>query len=508
MLIKLALESEIESSDYLPLILRLRPYYDHIPSKPGFLLPIRAAWGHAPPNALLLAMIEVELDPSEASRARLRTLFRDYFQAHYPRLPLLAHPEMERKCNSPDSRPSSDVGFAVKEWYTQILIGAEALFCDHCDHPLIPYFGRTNDLYFCSNPACDSPNQGRVRYHNHCWSCHSTIDSEYHLRCSRCGWYVCRTCGKCKQGCAETQATAPRSTGSPRPITQIAAVTTPSPRSFIDLYQHVVKTYQSPPTSRGAWVRMSLDRGRKILTSQNELDRYLFLYGGHHYYKLIDALAAARLEHIGRCTIIDWGCGQGTASHVLLDELAARSLRPPLDRMVLIEPSRVALDLAADRVRTHRNFPTGCTIITINAGLDDVDIAQAVDPASTAYLHLFSNILDIDTFSLHRLVERISQACYGRNTFLCTGPNYYGARQRTDAFCEHLRSGRVVHHESRDDRTIEADIYYVKKRKFVRDLITRYHRILDVEITDQMCERQRSAPLSRQRQPAAPRSLS
>ena len=40
-------------------------------------------------------------------------------------------------------------------------------------------------------------------YINHCWfpGCHTKINSNYSKRCPICGWYICPSCGSCKQTC-------------------------------------------------------------------------------------------------------------------------------------------------------------------------------------------------------------------------------------------------------------------------------------------------------------------
>lgn len=36
------------------------------------------------------------------------------------------------------------------------------------------------------------------KYINHCWFCHSNIDSRYNKKCPKCNrYYICNHCGKC-----------------------------------------------------------------------------------------------------------------------------------------------------------------------------------------------------------------------------------------------------------------------------------------------------------------------
>ena len=39
-------------------------------------------------------------------------------------------------------------------------------------------------------------------YINHCWNCHTTVDSRTNIKCPHCGWYICESCGSCEYGCS------------------------------------------------------------------------------------------------------------------------------------------------------------------------------------------------------------------------------------------------------------------------------------------------------------------
>lgn len=46
-------------------------------------------------------------------------------------------------------------------------------------------------------------------YSSVCWRCHSSINSDICQRCSKCGWYICRTCGACESSCPRNPAWTP-----------------------------------------------------------------------------------------------------------------------------------------------------------------------------------------------------------------------------------------------------------------------------------------------------------
>lgn len=53
---------------------------------------------------------------------------------------------------------------------------------------------------FCEN---DNLNQPRMSYtyKDNCWYCGSAINSNYNTRCKKCGWYICKSCGRCEYTC-------------------------------------------------------------------------------------------------------------------------------------------------------------------------------------------------------------------------------------------------------------------------------------------------------------------
>ena len=54
-------------------------------------------------------------------------------------------------------------------------------------------------------------------------------------------------------------------------------------------------------------------------------------------------------------------------------------------------------------------------------------------PSEAIKLHLFSNILDVDSFDLARFIHLFQQCFSGTNYFVCVGP-YYSNNRRVDEF--------------------------------------------------------------------------
>ncbi len=54
---------------------------------------------------------------------------------------------------------------------------------------------------YCLNKVYPIRRDQNYRYSSHCWKCKAPIDSEFNLKCSLCGWYICSVCGSCEYRC-------------------------------------------------------------------------------------------------------------------------------------------------------------------------------------------------------------------------------------------------------------------------------------------------------------------
>lgn len=147
----------------------------------------------------------------------------------------------------------------------------------------------------------------------------------------------------------------------------------------------------------------TLDRGRAILTSLDQLDTYLHSYGPM-IRRQWDAFLVRVTLPAGRLQIIDYGCGQGLACALLFDHFG-RGLVDRVDRIVLIEPSAVALRRAQAVVSCYLGGAR--EIECINKKLDALMPDDLRSMEQRATIHLFSNILDIPDFGAPRLFEKM-----------------------------------------------------------------------------------------------------
>ncbi|MBB2146832.1 hypothetical protein GM921_15115 [Pedobacter sp. LMG 31464] len=176
----------------------------------------------------------------------------------------------------------------------------------------------------------------------------------------------------------------------------------------------------------------SLINGTKIIDDESLLYAYMHALGPMHSAKLTSAFPfldfSTFKESVG---IVDWGCGQGTGSMVLLDHILSKGIPLNIESITLVEPSTLALK----RASLHADKYIDTTrLVTINKLINDI-VVDDFNPKEGIYIHLFSNILDIEQISLKFLTDLIKQVFKGVNYFICLGPYQNDIkRDRLDAF--------------------------------------------------------------------------
>ena len=185
-------------------------------------------------------------------------------------------------------------------------------------------------------------------------------------------------------------------------------------------------------------VYYSLQRGVGILMDEIQLFAYMYSFGNMHYEKLISAFNVLPLGELENdLNIFDWGCGQAMATMAYFDFLKNKYVQKEPKYSTLIEPSQAALQRAAAHV--VRYFPK-IQVNTINKSLDFLEKDDFVANIEIANLHLFSNIIDIEHFSLNKLLSLIDNTFTGLNYFICVSP-----------FIDDLKTNRLnvfMHHFS------------------------------------------------------------
>ena len=145
-----------------------------------------------------------------------------------------------------------------------------------------------------------------------------------------------------------------------------------------------------------------LGRGRAVLSSQQQLDQYLYSYGPMTRNQWGQFLGGVSLP-TGPLRVVDYGCGQGLAFALLFDRFGTEVIER-VQESVLIEPSAMALARAKSVFSCYcENTP----IYDLNKKLDDLTPGYLRTGTNLSTIHLFSNVLDIDDFDYGSLFTKM-----------------------------------------------------------------------------------------------------
>lgn len=201
--------------------------------------------------------------------------------------------------------------------------------------------------------------------------------------------------------------------------TNYAQLLSNCPRRFNSIRDIAISQLQEIQNSDEVF--RSLGRGVAILEQEEQLFSYMKSYGLMHKAKLLAAFSHFPFNEIkdNNIDIYDWSCGQGLASIVLLEYLMDNNIVLKTNRVTLIEPSEIALKRASLHVK---HFDSEVTVRTILKDMDSLEIADVSSIDGSAQVHLFSNILDVETYSMQHLIEIIKQGFKGNNYMFCVSP--------------------------------------------------------------------------------------
>lgn len=185
----------------------------------------------------------------------------------------------------------------------------------------------------------------------------------------------------------------------------------------------------------------SLGRGVNLLDTHEQMCQYLYSYGNMHEAKIQGALNHLEINAYQNknIQIIDWGCGQGLATICFIDFLKANNIKTDISRVILIEPSGIALERAELHVGAYLD---NAKIFALNKYANEIiteDIVSDVDVT----IHFFSNILDIDSVNVKQLAQTIADAICGEHYFICVGP-MNANNQRIEAFFNWFQNPELI----------------------------------------------------------------
>jgi hypothetical protein len=191
--------------------------------------------------------------------------------------------------------------------------------------------------------------------------------------------------------------------------------------SFLKVWDIAFDFVRKLPSDLCDELHESLNRGVDVLDSEPLLQMYIYAFGKMHKAKLQYAF-----EHMHKNTvkyseveIVDYGCGQGLATICYHDYLQEHNIGQKVKRIILIEPSSMALSRA--ELLCARFFPEA-EIIAINKQFDNLAKEDLNLSSEIPTIHLLSNILDVESYDLQHFSQIVKEQSVGDNEYVIVSP--------------------------------------------------------------------------------------
>ena len=200
----------------------------------------------------------------------------------------------------------------------------------------------------------------------------------------------------------------------------------------------------------------SLNRGVDVLDSEPMLQMYIYAFGKMHNAKLLHAFnhLQDRVLKNDKIVIIDWGCGQGLASLCYHDYLKDCNSPQQVSQIVLIEPSSLALSRAELLCSC---FYPDAEITAINKPFDTLTADDISVPSDELTIHLFSNILDVESYNLQHLIQTVTNLSSENNEYIIVSPIQNTLRtQRLKTFASSM-DGYIYYENYLDKRQLDEE---------------------------------------------------
>lgn len=171
-----------------------------------------------------------------------------------------------------------------------------------------------------------------------------------------------------------------------------------------------------------------LEHGTAVLETEEQCCAYMSAYGAMHRHKLMRALDEKEFPYsdlTGGIEIYDWGCGQGIGTMAVIEKFRQHGMLDKLRKVVLEEPSDVARDRAVIHVKKALE-DYNADVIAVSKYLpsdngDNSNCITSINVEQPTAIHIFSNILDIETVSLKGVSKMITSSGQ-KHIVLCIGP--------------------------------------------------------------------------------------
>lgn len=179
-------------------------------------------------------------------------------------------------------------------------------------------------------------------------------------------------------------------------------------------------------------------RGAQQVQTEQGLFDYMRNYGNMHQAKIESALVSPFPQQFtSQISLIDWGCGQGLASMVFMDKYHSARIK----QITLIEPSELALRRAALHCKKYApNVP----LQTICKEFDELTARDIRLANPETIIHLFSNVLDMECYSVEHLSKIVKVLPQTRQFFICISPHVDDIRtNKIDTFVRLMRQDNM-----------------------------------------------------------------
>ena len=185
----------------------------------------------------------------------------------------------------------------------------------------------------------------------------------------------------------------------------------------------------------------SLGRGTAVLDNEEQMTVYMSQLGKMHIAKLRCAFEGLPSE-LTNVHLFDWGCSQGPAARIFLDKYSGKNVKS----VTLIEPSEPALSRASLHVSQDSK-----SVRTVNKDFDSLEVEdielRKIEEDIT--VHIFSNVIDMEFFSLHDIVDLLIENSNGITYFLVVSPfidttKTQRIRTFVDEICEKVLSHEIL----------------------------------------------------------------
>lgn len=172
----------------------------------------------------------------------------------------------------------------------------------------------------------------------------------------------------------------------------------------------------------------TLEHGTAVLETEELCCAYMSAYGSMHRHKLMRALDEKEFPYsdlTGGIEIYDWGCGQGIGTMAVIEKLRQHNMLKKLYKVVLEEPSNVAIDRAVIHVKKALEDYNADVIAVLKYlptdNGDNSNCITSINVEQPTAIHIFSNILDIEAVSLKGVSKMITSSGQ-KHIVLCIGP--------------------------------------------------------------------------------------